>query len=112
MRPAGRRGCPRFPRLPVAWENTTRSAPTERPREESTVMPMAFLYHFHGLGHIDFSEMTEADLPQLEALAVERDLEVVPTVYLRRPALDAFVSLVEAYGRYRREHPDTRIRGF
>ena len=59
-------------------------------------MSTSFLYHFHGLGGIDFSEMTESDLPILESIAEERNLEVLPTVYLRRPALERFASLVEA----------------
>lgn len=75
-------------------------------------MSTSFLYHFHGLGHIDFSEMSPADLPALEALAEEQDLEILPTVYLRRPALASFEALVRAYGEYRQERPGTRVRGF
>jgi N-acetylglucosamine-6-phosphate deacetylase len=72
----------------------------------------SFLYHFHGLAEVDFSEMSEADLPTLETLSEERGLEILPTVYLRRSALEAFESLVTAYGKYRADVPGTRIRGF
>ncbi|MEW2404611.1 hypothetical protein [Streptomyces sp. NPDC046862] len=75
-------------------------------------MSQSFLYHFHGLGQVDFSEMSAADLPRLEALSEERGLEIVPTVYLRRPALAAFEALVRAYDTYRADVPNTRIRGF
>ncbi|MEV4950377.1 hypothetical protein, partial [Streptomyces sp. NPDC053755] len=75
-------------------------------------MSQSFLYHFHGLGEVDFSEMSEADLPVLETLTEERGLEILPTVYLRRPAMDAFEQLVTAYGKYRADLPSTRIRGF
>lgn len=75
-------------------------------------MPRYFLYHFHGLGSIDFSEMTPDDLPALDALAAERELEVLPTVYLRREHLPEFTALVETYNAYREQHPGTRVRGF
>jgi N-acetylglucosamine-6-phosphate deacetylase len=72
----------------------------------------SFLYHFHGLGEVDFSEMSAADLPVLDMLSEERELEILPTVYLRRPALDAFDALVRAYDSYQELVPETRIRGF
>ncbi|MFJ9440238.1 hypothetical protein, partial [Bacillus mobilis] len=75
-------------------------------------MSQSFLYHFHGLGEVDFSDMSAADLPMLEKLSEERGLEIVPTVYLRRPALGSFEELVQAYGAYRAQVPGTRIRGF
>lgn len=75
-------------------------------------MDRHFLYHFHGLGHVDFSEMTATDLETLEGLAEQRELEILPTVYLRRPAMNAFVDLMHAFDTYRTERPSSRIRGF
>ncbi|MFD7459667.1 hypothetical protein ACFV8X_21320 [Streptomyces sp. NPDC059868] len=75
-------------------------------------MSQSFLYHFHGLGDVDFSEMGESDFVTLESLCEERGLEILPTVYLRRPALASFEALVRAYAKYRAEVPETRIRGF
>lgn len=45
------------------------------------------LYHFHGLGRFDFSSMAPGDLAELNQLAVERNVEVVPTIYLERSRL-------------------------
>jgi hypothetical protein len=57
----------------------------------------AFLYHFHGIGHYDFSELRPADLRAVQAIARERDLEILPTVYLRREALPRLCEVMAAY---------------
>ncbi|QOW02042.1 amidohydrolase family protein [Rhodococcus pyridinivorans] len=56
--------------------------------------------------------MSESDLPELETLSEQRGLEILPTVYLRRPALGAFESLLQAYDKYQSDFPETRVRGF
>lgn len=55
------------------------------------------LYHFHGLGDIDFSSMRPEELPQLEAIANGADLEIVPTIYLRRDRLSLLEELLSSY---------------
>lgn len=56
-----------------------------------------FLYHFHGLGSIDFSGMSPDDLPRIESLARSANLEILPTIYLRRDRLDQLEELIHSY---------------
>ncbi|MEV4664809.1 hypothetical protein AB0J85_23020 [Micromonospora echinofusca] len=72
----------------------------------------AFLYHFHGLGPYDFSAMSPDDLAPLQQLAAERDVEIVPTIYLRREKLPALRALVERYGVLSAEGALPNIAGF
>ncbi|GAB3136950.1 hypothetical protein GCM10027290_01790 [Micromonospora sonneratiae] len=72
----------------------------------------AFLYHFHGLGKYDFSSMSPEDLESLQQLAAARDVEILPTVYLRREALPALRELVQRYGVLAAEGAVPNIAGF
>lgn len=71
-----------------------------------------FLYHFHGLGRFDFSTLNPGDLDELQELAAEQDLEIVPTVYLHRAALPQFTEVVEAFGSARTDGRLPNIAGF
>src|SRR5215475_10457917 len=72
----------------------------------------AFLYHFHGLGGIDFSALDPKALPAMQNLAAAQDLEILPTVYLRREALPDLATTVQEYGRLREEGALPNIAGF
>ena len=71
-----------------------------------------FLYHFHGLGRFDFSTLDPGDLDELQELAARQDLEILPTVYLRREALPRFAEVVESYGVARGQGRLPNIAGF
>lgn len=72
----------------------------------------AFLYHFHGLGHFDFSKLEPEDLPGLQTLAEERQVEILPTVYLRREDLPRLARVMEAYAELRERSAVPNIAGF
>jgi N-acetylglucosamine-6-phosphate deacetylase len=72
----------------------------------------AFLYHFHGIGDYDFSELRPEDLEAVQALAAERDYEILPTVYLRRPALSQLIQTMRAYRELREAGALPNIAGF
>jgi hypothetical protein len=72
----------------------------------------AFLYHFHGLGRFDFSSLSPGDLDEVEELAAAQELEILPTVFLRREALRALAETVKAYGRRRAAGALPSIAGF
>jgi hypothetical protein len=55
------------------------------------------LYHTHGIGDIDFSAMRPEELPRLETMARRDELEVVPTIYLRRDRLNELTEVLECY---------------
>lgn len=68
------------------------------------------LFHAHGIAEHDFSSLTAADLPLLEAEAARRGVDLVPTIFLRRSWLDPFAATLTAYGERRAELP--HILGF
>jgi hypothetical protein len=72
----------------------------------------AFLYHVHGLGSIDFSDLNPVDLPQVQQEAAERDYTVLPTVYMRRENLARVVEVVREYGRLAAAGAVPNIAGF
>jgi N-acetylglucosamine-6-phosphate deacetylase len=72
----------------------------------------AFLYHFHGLGDIDFSSLEPEDLPRLQAMAGAGQLEIVPTVYLRPTDLPRLVRVMKAYSELRAGGYLPNIAGF
>ncbi len=72
----------------------------------------AFLYHFHGLDSIDFSALKPDELPHLQKLAADRNLEILPTVYLRREALPRFAETVREYHRLAADDLLPNIAGF
>lgn len=72
----------------------------------------AFLYHFHGLGNYDFSAMSPEDLAPLQELAAARDVEILPTIYLRREALTRLRDLVQAYAEMSAAGAVPNIAGF
>lgn len=75
-------------------------------------MLKAFLYHFHGLGHFDFSKLQPEDLPELQAMAEERQVEIVPTVYLRPEDLPRLARVMEVYAELREDGRVPNIAGF
>ena len=68
------------------------------------------LFHVHGLGPHDFSDLREDELNAVQALAAERDVCVVPTVFLRREWLPQMVRVAERYAAQREWLPN--ILGF
>lgn len=56
-----------------------------------------FLYHFHGLGPYDFSDMAPGALGELNRLAADRDLDLLPTIYLPRDRLRQLEELSAEY---------------
>jgi len=76
------------------------------------VLVATFLYHFHGLGQIDFSSLKPDDLTEVQELAAAQDLEVLPTVYLRRGALPWFAETLRIYHRLRSVGCLPNIAGF
>ncbi|MFI1536191.1 hypothetical protein [Streptomyces anandii] len=72
----------------------------------------AFLYHFHGLGGFDFSAMAPDDLKNVQDLAAQRDLEILPTVYLRREALPRLRDTVQAFSELSAAGDVPNIAGF
>ena len=55
------------------------------------------LIHVHGVGGIDFSSMSVADLDEVENLLRKRECDVVPTVFLRREYMLEFLDVLEHY---------------
>jgi hypothetical protein len=72
----------------------------------------SLLYHVHGLGPFDFSSITPTDLASVQDLAVDRDVDVVPTIYLRRQSLGDVVELIASYARLRDSGLVPNILGF
>jgi N-acetylglucosamine-6-phosphate deacetylase len=72
----------------------------------------AFLYHFHGLGGFDFSDIEPQQLTVVQAAAQERDYEILPTVYLRRENLSRLVEVLKEYHRLEEAGAVPNIAGF
>lgn len=72
----------------------------------------AFLYHVHGLGPFDFSSLRPEDLPPIQKIAAERDMEVLPTIFLSRNALPALTDVHKAYDELREAGEVPNIAGF
>ena len=71
-----------------------------------------FLYHVHGVGQFDFSNLDPGDLPAVEALAQERGQDLVPTVFLVRDNLPSLVDLLKHYDELRRAGRLPHLAGF
>ncbi len=57
------------------------------------------LFHTHGLGQYDFSELNAGSLPRIQELAEQRQLDVVLTIYLTRRGLSDYHAFLEKYAR-------------
>ena len=51
---------------------------------KQTLSSRPVLFHVHGIGSHDFSSMTSDALPEVNAIAVERNVDLIPTIFLRR----------------------------
>lgn len=71
-----------------------------------------FLYHFHGLGGIDFSAMQPEELAEVDQMAADADLEIVPTIYLRRDRLSWLEDLLSAHAEAADRAGSSAIAGF
>lgn len=58
-------------------------------------MTLPMLYHVHGVGPFDFSSMTPDDLDGIDAIARERGVTLVPTIFLRPEYLDVFAAVCQ-----------------
>jgi len=76
------------------------------------VVVKAFLYHVHGLGPFDFSSLRPDDLLPVQAIAAERDMEVLPTIFLGRNALSTLTEVHKAYDELREAGEVPNIAGF
>ncbi|MFF3432114.1 hypothetical protein [Streptomyces sp. NPDC002602] len=72
----------------------------------------AFLYHFHGIGGFDFSSMSPDDVKSIQSLAGQRDLEILPTVYLRRENLSRLRDTMQAFSELSQAGDVPNIAGF
>lgn len=70
------------------------------------------LFHVHGIGPHDFSSMLPDALGAVDALAAERGVDVVPTVFLRREYIDTFTDVVTAWSAGRERGELGHILGF
>jgi len=68
------------------------------------------LFHVHGLGEFDFSSLRPEDLPAIQRAAVDRGVDLVPTIFLRQNWLGACVALIRSYSSAREQFPN--ILGF
>lgn len=70
------------------------------------------LFHTHGIGSLDFSSMQPGQLTELNDLARQQDVDLVPTIFLRREFTPSFRAILEEYTRGRGEGRYDRIFGF
>lgn len=75
-------------------------------------MTPTVLFHTHGIGKFDFSEMQETDLESVNAVAAERDALVCATVYLKQSGFARCGNLLKAYARLRSAGELPNILGF
>jgi len=78
--------------------------------EERPFTPV--LFHFHGIGTVDFSSMTGDDLAATDQLCETRGVDCVPTVFLRREYLADWTDVLKEYTAGRAEGRYQRILGF
>lgn len=57
------------------------------------------LFHVHGMGEHDFSSLHPTELGSVQLEAQSRNLDVVPTIFLRREWLQPCEALLESFGR-------------
>jgi phosphoheptose isomerase len=70
------------------------------------------LFHTHGIGRFDFSSMEPGGLVEIDELAAERAVQLVPTVFLRREFGPSLREILAEYAAGRREGRYGRILGF
>lgn len=75
-------------------------------------MTLPMLYHVHGVGPIDFSSMTPDDLDGIDAIARERGVALVPTIFLRPEYLDIFAAVCQRWHQRREDGELAHIAGF
>lgn len=70
------------------------------------------LFHTHGLGPFDFSNICDGDLSAINDLAERRSAYLCPTIYLKEARLKAFEEMIAAYARALSEVGLSRFLGF
>lgn len=75
-------------------------------------MDDVILFHTHGLGPFDFSELTIQDLDGVDSLAGRRSAVLCPTIYLKEERLSQFQSVLGAYADSRARGRLSRLIGF
>lgn len=77
-----------------------------------TARERPLLFHVHGIGSFDFSSMTPDDLEGVDELARLRDVDLVPTIFLRREYGPTFRDVLAEFTSGKREGRYGRIAGF
>lgn len=72
----------------------------------------AILFHSHGIGEFDYSALSPDDLEPIDRLAAERDLQILPTVYLRRDYFPRFAKVVRTFAAAKERNELSNIVGF
>ena len=83
---------------------TTRPGPASR--------PIPVLFHVHGIGRHDVSSMAPDALAEVDFLAAERGVDLVPTVFLCHEYVEVFADVVTAWNEGRKHGHFEHILGF
>lgn len=68
--------------------------------------------HCHGVGRFDFTEISEIDLDEIDAVLAERNRRVILTLYLPKPSFDTFLDLLTVFNMGRKQGKYSHIVGF
>jgi N-acetylglucosamine-6-phosphate deacetylase len=88
------------------------TSPSQSPSQPPGSQVRPFLFHFHGMGDVDFSDLASADLDLVQEEAERRNWTITPTIYLRRNYLDALADVMHAYAEGRSQGRYSAIAGF
>ena len=75
-------------------------------------MTDAVLFHTHGLGKFDFSNMSISDLFEIDDLAAKRSVFLCPTIFLSKNNIHSFSILLKSFSQYSKDNLLPRIIGF
>lgn len=53
--------------------------------------------HCHGVGRFDFTEISDIDLDEIEAILAERNRHTILTLYLPKPSFNIFLDLMQEF---------------
>lgn len=67
--------------------------------------------HCHGVGRFDFTEITEINLAEIEAILAKRKLKTILTLYLAENCFDAFFDLIEQFSQGKHKGKYLHIEG-
>ena len=70
------------------------------------------LFHTHGLGEFDFSDLSPAELELVNELAKNRNVKICPTVYLTKANIVSFDHLIKRYAVLKAQGKLPHILGF